>query len=126
MTRKLTTRQIHDRLRALDNKANVGGWIVMRGAEHVGTVRLSYPRDGAGRLVAMAADWTAERPRAADGGADFTNWTPWQYGTADGGGYDKASAALAGVTVAGVTLKDEGRCWYDQLRAAGLSVLQAV
>lgn len=127
MTNKHVER-IHNALRRVDQKANVAGYIVLKGADHVGTVRFSYPRDGAGRLVALAADWTAERPRREDDPtrADFENWTPWQYGWASGGGYDKHTAALSGMTIAGVRIRDDGHGWNNQLRDAGLTVLQAV
>lgn len=39
----------------------VAAYVVMRGPEHVGTVRVHYPADGAGRLVVYVADWTLGR-----------------------------------------------------------------
>ena len=127
MAKSTNVARIHAALNRLDQKANVSGFVVIDSAcKHVGTVRFSYPRDGAGKLVALAADWSADRPRDAEGKADFSNWTPWQYGTANGGGYDKHTAAMSGMTIAGVVIKDDGHRWNDQLRAAGLTVLQAV
>jgi hypothetical protein len=114
-------------VRAIEQKANVSAHIVLDAAgEHIGTVRFSYPRDGAGKLHAVAADWSTERPRKENGEADFETWTPWQYGYANGGGYDKHSAAVSGMTIGTVTLKDDGHNWYNQLRDAGYRVIQAV
>lgn len=119
--------RIHEALRSMDRKANVAGYVVIdQAGEHIGTVRFSYPRDGMGRLQALAANWKAERPKDDKGEPDFTNWTPWQYGWASGCGYDKATAALGGMTIGTVTLQDQGKDWSNQLRDAGYRVLQAV
>ena|SRR5690242_9907354 len=124
---KKTVDRIHNALRTLEAKANVAGWIVLdKAGEHIGTVRFSYPRDGMGKLHALAANWQAERPRNAQGEADFETWTPWQYGTANGCGYDKATAALGGMTIGTVRLEDQGYDWARQLRHAGYRVIQAV
>ena len=128
MSRKtISADRIHKACDALDRKANVSGFIVLDSAgKHVGTVRFSYPRDGAGKLIAIAADWTAERPRDAKGEPDFKNWTPWQYGYANGGGYDKHTAALCSMTIGGHRIEDGGYRWDSQLRTAGFQVFQAV
>jgi hypothetical protein len=124
---KAQVEKIHNALRTADKKANVAGYIVLDSArDHIGTVRVSYPRDGSGQLKVLAADWTAKRPRDADGNPDFTNWTPWQYGWANGGGYDKATAALSGMCIGTVRIEDSGYDWAHQLRDAGYIVLQAV
>lgn len=125
----LTVRRIHDALTKVDNKANVAGYIILDAkGEHVGTVRMSFPRDGAGRLVILAANWSAERPRNQNDPtlADFTNWTPWQYGSANGCGYDKATAAMGGMTIGTCILADSGHRWSDQLHTAGYRVIQAI
>ena len=123
MSRKsITCSRIHAALDRVRHKSNVSGYVVMNGAEHIGTVRLSYPRDGAGRLIVLAANWAAARPQ----GVEFTAWTPWQYGAANGCGYDKATAALSGMTIGTVTIKDDGWDWSRQLRDAGYSVIEAV
>lgn len=127
MAKSAKVETIHNALRRCEQKANVAGYVVIDATgEHVGTVRISYPRDGAGKLQVLAADWKAERPRDAEGEADFTNWTPWQYGWANGGGYDKASAALSGMTIGACKLKDDGHRWDSQLRDAGYRVIQGV
>lgn len=119
--------RIHDALRRLDQKANVAGYIVLDAAgEHVGTVRFSYPRDGMGKLIALVADWTVERPHNAAGEPDFAEWTPWQYGWASGCGYDKATAAVGSMTIGTVKFVDQGFNWDHQLRDAGYRVIQAV
>lgn len=123
MARKITADDIHRRLRALENRANVSAYIVLNAkGDHVGTVRFHYPRDGAGRLTVMVADWSAVRPE----GETFQTWTRWQIGTASGGGYDKHTAACYRLTVDGYRFRDEGKCWNNQLRDAGYTVLQAV
>lgn len=127
MGKSKNVERIHNALRAVDKKSNVAGYIILDSAgEHIGTVRFSYPRDGAGKLQALAANWSAERPRDAAGNADFTNWTPWQYGWASGGGYDKHTAALSSMTIGTVTIADSGYDWSHQLRDAGYRVIQAV
>lgn len=120
---KLTASKTHDKLRALEARTNVHAYVVLNEkCEHVGTVRVHYPRDGAGRLTVAAADWTLDRPE----GETWQTFTRWQIGTASGGGYDKATAAAGGMTIAGVTLADQGYDWCHQLQNAGLTVLQAV
>lgn len=127
MAKSKNVERIHNALRAVEQKANVAGYVVLNSkGDHIGTVRISYPRDGAGQLKILAADWTAERPKDNEGKADFTNWTPWQYGTANGGGYDKASAAMSNMCIGTVRIEDSGHSWYNQLRDAGYVVLQAV
>jgi hypothetical protein len=70
----------------------------------------------------VLADWTAPTPEDCD----FQNWTRWQYGWANGFGYDKESAALSGMTIAGLTLQDSGHSWRGQMYHAGFDVIQAV
>jgi len=121
-TKAIKADKVHEYLRKFEQRTNVSAYIVMRGAEQVGTVRFHYPRDGAGKLTAFAADWTKDMPE----GVDFKEWTRWQYGWATGYGYDKRTAAVGGMTIAGVTLKDQGWDWAHQLREAGLTVIQAI
>lgn len=122
MARKISADSIIAALRKLEQKSNVAGYVVMKGATHIGTVRFSYPRDGAGKLQGFAADMTRNPPE----GCDFRNWTRWQYGWANGGGYDKHTAALGGMTLGKVTFADQGYDWIHQLREAGYVVIQAV
>lgn len=122
MRRKMTADKIHAQLDKLRRKANVSAYVILLKGEHVGTVRLSWPRDGAGRLTALAADWTRTKPDDVE----FRQWTRWQYGTATGCGYDKATAALSGMTIAGITIHDDGYRWANQLEAANLTVIEAV
>lgn len=124
MARKLTADQIHDRIRKLEDRTNVSAHVVLNAnGDHVGTIRFHYPRDGAGRLTAICADWTLTLPTDA---AAYEAWTRWQIGTASGWGYDKRTAALGGLTVGVVTFAPQGYCWDSQLRAAGYQVIQAV
>ncbi len=121
-TKAIKADKVHEHLRKAENRANVAAYIVMRGAEHVATIRFHFPRDGAGKLIAFAADWTLPLPE----NVDFKKFTRWQYGWATGYGYDKRTAAVSGMTIAGVTLKDQGWDWSHQLREAGLTVIQAI
>lgn len=106
--------------RLLD-KAEAGPWkraaafIVLRGAEHVATVRVAYPADGAGRLRVFV--WTDD----ADGKPQILA------GSATGYGYCKLSAAMHGMTIAGVRLDCNGTGGqWRQLREAGFTVIQAL
>ena len=107
--------------RLLD-KAEAGPWkraaafIVLRGSEHVATVRVAYPADGAGRLRVFV--WSDD----AEGKANRI-----QAGSATGYGYDKLSAAMHGMTIAGVRLDCNGTGGqWRQLREAGFTVIQAL
>jgi len=116
-----------DKIFALHNEIQkrtkrVAAFIVMRGPEHVGTIQLHYPADGAGRLIAYVADWTLDRPEHIP----FDEFTRWRKGTASGYGYDKASAAMSGTTIAGVTTVNDGYGWEHNYRKAGLTILQAI
>ena len=122
MTKKNTADQIVRAVRRIEDRSNIRAYVILRDGAHVGTVRIQFPRDGAGKLHACAADWTLDMPE----GVDFKDWTRWQYGWATGYGYDKATAALGGMTIDGVRLADQGHHWSDQLRKAGLQVIQAI
>ena len=92
-----------------------GAWVIMRGAEHVATIKVAYPADGAGRLRVFVWDFTV------DGAGRI------QHGSASGGGYDKLSSALDGMTIAGVKLDCNGTgTQWRQLEAAGLTVINAI
>lgn len=119
MGRKMTADAIMKQVRALEDRANVSAFIILDASgKHIGTVRI-FP--GA-RLRAAVADWTVEMPE----NVDFSKWTRWQYGWANGGGYDKASAAMDGMHIGAVTLDDNGRGWQNQLLAHDYQVIQAV
>ncbi len=127
MAKSANVQRIHDALRRMEKKANVSAYVVIdKLGNHVGTVRFSYPRDGAGKLQALVANWAAERPRDDKGEADFTNWSPWQYGWANGGGYDKQTAAISGMNIGAANIIDCGYDWSHQLREAGYIVINAV
>jgi len=100
----------------------VAAYVVMRGAEHVGTIRMHYPADGMGRLVVYVADWTLDCPEHVP----FNEFTRWQRGAASGTGYDKSSAAMSGMTIANITTVDDGYGWQHHFRAGGLTILQAI
>lgn len=91
----------------------VSAFIILKGGEHVGTVKISFPRDGAGTLKAYCEDFSGETPVRS-------------IGKASGYGYDKRTAAMSGQTFCGVELRDNGYDWTRQLRDAGLTVVQAV
>lgn len=74
----------------ISDKANVSASVILnRKGQHVATVRVLYPRDGAG--VVRAEVYTPGE------GVTFR-------GRASGYGYDKRTAALAGAVIAGVKL----------------------
>lgn len=84
-----------------------------------GRVVISYPKDGAGRLYCIA--WLP-----GEGSTTIRH-----HGHANGGGYDKATAAMGGaqfITPNGELgkLEDQGHDWQSQLRTAGFLVYQAV
>ena len=83
--------------------------ILNKNGEICGTVKIQFPKDGAGKLTAILHE---------HGNAP-------QIGTASGWGYDKKSAALRGGVFGGVTLVDSGRDWTNQLQDAGYTVYQA-
>lgn len=88
----------------------VGAWVIINEKGDIcGTVKILYPRDGAGKLTAIFHEHGFEP----------------QKGTASGYGYDKASAALSGASINGHYLVDSGRDWTDQLRDFGYKVYQA-
>jgi hypothetical protein len=97
-------------------------WVVLnKKGEHVATVTAQYPRDGAGRMsvnvrnTTMGAQQrTADRYAATYGkrlidrdATDAGGLHLWfQAASASGYGYDKTTAALAGLIVDGHTLAD--------------------
>jgi len=100
----------------LKTKANVQAFAIFDGdGDHVGTVRFIPPQDGASRLTCAAADWSS-----AGDGDEHEKWTRWQLGW--GGGHDKRTAAMAGMTIGGIKIHHEGERWDRQLRAAGYVV----
>lgn len=111
--------------------ANVSAYVVLNGAkERVATVAFKYPRDGVGRLYCYFHIIGSRMIR----------------GFANGGGYDKCSAAahsavsrcciqgddiwsdgtLATVNAIKSAIKDSGYSWDRELENAGFTVLQAV
>ena len=87
--------------------------------KETGRVIISYPRDGIGRLYAVA--WLP-------GDGDCLR----HHRSASGYGYDKASAAMSGAEFVNLKtghqerLLDNGYDWTTQLREAGWIVVQAV
>lgn len=85
--------------------------------ERWGRVILTYPKNGVGKVMAVA--WLPSTE-----GYGFAR----HYGWASGGGYDRATAAMGGACytspngTAGA-LVDQGTNWQDQLRAAGFIVV---
>lgn len=105
MSKVKAAAKIHDAMRA----AEAGAWkrasayvVLSPTGEHVGSIKVAHPADGAGRMRVYVADWTRDRP--AD--VDWADFTRWQAGAATGYGYDKFTAAIAGLTVAGFTFAD--------------------
>lgn len=105
--------------------AQTSAWVVVKDGERVATVAIKHPRDGAGRLTA------------------YVHWlgTEMVRGTASGGGYDKASAAIAQAAPKlfvdhhnldswnafhAALANDNGQRWDRRLEDAGFTVWQAV
>lgn len=112
-----------ERIRAARIRAENGAWA--RASAYVIThpdkygraiIRVAHPTNGAGRLNVFV--W----------GFDEDNGGSTQHGSATGGGYDKLSCALAGLTIGGITLKDHcaGGNWEIQLRDAGYNIIRAL
>lgn len=71
-----------------------------------GTIKILYPKDGAGRLQVVLHEH---------------GYGP-QIGRASGYGYDKLSAALNGLKFADMILQDHPHNWERQLQEAGYKV----
>lgn len=113
-------------VKRIEQKATVSAAIIInpKAVDQYGTqfgrVMISYPRDGAGRLHVVA--WL---PGKDENGDRFRH-----YGWANGYGYDKATAALAGAVFTKPDgtpgkIEDSGYDWRHQLEAAGFIVAQA-
>lgn len=112
---------------------NVSAYVILKNGERVATIAFKFPRDGAGRLYAYV-HWL---------GVEMTR------GHANGGGYDKRSAAVSSAiarmidpigintdrstidvpaydTFRGVLARNDGHEWHNHLRDAGFDVVQAV
>ena len=122
--KKATAESIMNQVRKVEDSCRIAAFVVLKGAVQVGTIRIKYPAQGHGErmLQAHVADWGTMRP--AD--VPFENFTRWQIGKATGYGYDKASAALSDLTIAGFTFQNSGQDWSDQLREHGLTLLRAI
>lgn len=87
----------------------VGASVIINPAGDVcGTIKILYPKDGAG-LLRVVLHKHGENP---------------QIGTAGGYGYDKLSAALQGLEFDGITLASVN--WKIQLTDAGFKVYSVV
>jgi hypothetical protein len=111
---------------------NVSAYVILKNGERVATIAFKWPRDGAGRLYAYV-HWI---------GVEMTR------GHANGGGYDKRSAAVSSSigrmtdplnvnlweadklgaydAFRGALARDNGHEWHNRLRDAGFDVVQAV
>lgn len=93
-----------------------GAWIILKDGRHVATVKAAYPKDGMGYLRVFVWD-----------DATLNSGGTIQHGAASGCGYHKLSAALHGLTIAGVRLDCNGTgTQWRQLEANGLTVIQAI
>ena len=89
----------------------VGAYVIINPAGDIcGTIKVLFPKDGAGTLKVVLHE---------HGNAP-------QIGKAGGYGYDKLSAALQGLTFAGITLADHPHNWERQLQDAGYRVYGVV
>jgi hypothetical protein len=102
----LTIKQV----RALTEKSPMQAWALLRDGLYVGRVVVKY---GAVCKVAVY-DNTFTRPE----GAEYMDYTAWQYSTARGGGYDKVTACIGKMKLFGHQMNDQGKDWTAQLRDA--------
>lgn len=114
-------RQFVDAVKRMEKRTNCAAYAVVNPSEpeRWGRIVISYPRDGAGRLYAVA--WL---PNGSE--------TLRHANSAGGYGYDKATAAMGGAQFlnlkTGVVerLADQGFDFTHQLRDAGYIVIRAV
>ncbi len=101
---------IYDKVRKIEDSPSLnraGAKVIINAkGEICGTIKIAFPKDGAGILRVIFHEH-GEEP---------------QIGTAGGYGYDKLSAALRGMTFKGITLEDHPHNWEIQLREAGYNV----
>jgi hypothetical protein len=99
-----------DAVRKIENSPalrNAGAKVILnQKGEVCGMIKIAHPADGAGRLTVILHEHGLEP----------------QVGSASGCGYDKVSAAIDGMTFAGMTLTDHPHNWEAQLRDAGYNV----
>lgn len=89
----------------------VGAKVIINPAGDIcGTIKILYPADGVGTLKVVLHEHGYNA----------------QIGKASGYGYDKLSAALQGLTFAGITLTDHPHNWETQLKEAGYRVFGVV
>lgn len=102
--------EIHDRVRKIENGPalnRAGAKVIINPkGDLCGTIKIAYPKDGAGRMTVILHE----------------HGFPPQIASAGGFGYDKLSAALRGLKFAGITLEDYPKNWEIQLREAGYNV----
>ena len=106
----MTTYSTWENVRKIENGpalSRAGAKVIINKAGDIcGTIKIAYPKDGAGILRVIFHEH-GEKP---------------QIGTAGGYGYDKLSAAISGMTFKGMTLADHPKNWEIQLREAGYQV----
>lgn len=90
------------------------------GKKMAGKVLVHYPADGMGRLTVNLYDWSNSAGISEVG-----------YGSASGCGYDKITAAMAGLKFADHVLEDHGGHnsiggWSHQIAALGYDVYQLI
>ena len=89
----------------------VGAKVIINSSGDIcGTIKILYPKDGAGKLKVVLHEHGLNA----------------QIGRAGGYGYDKLSAALQGLVFCGITLADHPHNWECQLQDAGFKVYTVV
>ena len=86
--------------------SRAGAKVIMLNGQIKGTIKIAFPKDGAGKLTVILHEHGFNA----------------QIGHASGYGYDKVSAAMQGMIFAGMTLEDHPHNWEHQLRDAGFEV----
>jgi hypothetical protein len=101
---------VHDRVRKIEQGpalSRAGAKVIINPkGDLCGTIKIAYPKDGAGRMTVILHEHGFEP----------------QISSAGGYGYDKLSAALCGLKFAGITLEDHPHNWEKQLHDAGYNV----
>lgn len=116
MAQHMDRAKVTDKIRRLEKTANIAAWVILKDGKYAGRILQKY----LDRCTMAALDLS--RPLHDEDG----NHNRWQIGWASGGGYNKATAVLDGMTFNGHTFTDEGKTWDAQLQDWGFEVIRAI
>ena len=88
-----------------------GAKVILKDGSIAGKIIIAYPKEGSGIVHVNLWDWS-----------DKKHISPVQYGKAGGYGYDKVSAAIAGMVFAGKKLTDHPYNYEWCLKDMGFEV----